>query len=69
MELGTDQATFFDVDAHAILSLPTRGAGDDSWAWELERHGHSVRSAYRLLFDDQWRQLEPGHASPSGDAA
>jgi hypothetical protein len=59
---------FFDVDAHAILSLPTRGTGDDSWAWELERHGtYSVRSAYRLLFDEQWQQLELDHASPSGD--
>ena len=49
MEFGTDQATFFDVDAHAILSLPTRGAGDDSWAWELERHGHSMPELQQLV--------------------
>lgn len=55
------------MDAHAILSLPTRGSGDDVWEWELEWHGlYSVRSAYRQLYDDQGQLLGPD-ASSSGD--
>lgn len=49
---------FVDVDSHAILSTPVRGLGDDIWAWGLERHGlYTIRSAYKLLYDDQCHQL------------
>jgi ribonuclease HI len=59
---------FFDVDAQAILSMPVRGMGNDSWAWELERHGmYSVRSAYHCLFKEQWQQQDTAQASSSGD--
>lgn len=60
---------FVNVDAHAILSTPVRGLGDDVWAWEPEGHGlyYTVRSAYRRLCDEQCRQLEEHWASSSGD--
>lgn len=37
---------FADIDAHAILRTPVRGAGEDCWAWEPELHGsYTVKSA------------------------
>ena len=58
--------TFFNVDAHAILSTPIRGAGADTWSWELERHGlYSVKSAYRKLYDEQCQQMSESNASSS----
>lgn len=60
--------TFLAVDAHAILSTPARGIGPDVWAWGTERHCiYTVRSAYRVLYDDQCRQREENQASSSGD--
>lgn len=59
---------FVNVDAHAILSTPIRGRGDDVWAWEPERHGlYTVRSAYRRLYDDHCQETEEGRVSSSGD--
>jgi hypothetical protein len=50
---------FVDVDAHAILCTPIRGAGEDFWSWELEVHGHySVKSAYRHIYSKQWHQSD-----------
>jgi hypothetical protein len=47
---------FVEVDAHAILSTPVRGRGEDVWAWEPERSGlYTVKSGYRQLYDDQCR--------------
>jgi hypothetical protein len=59
---------FVDVDAHAILCTPIRGAGEDFWSWELEVHGHySVKSAYRHIYSKQWHQSDQRAASSSGD--
>jgi hypothetical protein len=42
--------------------------GQDTWRWEPERHGcYSVRSAYRIIYNEQWQQAEQGRASSSGD--
>ena len=60
--------TFADIDAHAILSTPIRGTGQDIWGWEPEKHGcYSVRSAYRIVYNEHWQQAEQGRASASGD--
>lgn len=59
---------FADVDAHAILRIPVRGAGDDPWAWEPEVRGfYSVKSAYRCLYDERYHQGANDIASTSGD--
>jgi len=59
---------FVNVDARAILSTQIRGAGDDTWAWEPERHGlYTVRSAYRKLYDELNMQTTDGLASSSGE--
>lgn len=66
--VGLIKQVFIDVDAHAILSTPVRGRGDDVWAWGPERNGiYTVRSAYRQLYDDQCRPSEEHRASSSGD--
>jgi hypothetical protein len=58
--------TFFNVDAHAILSTAIRGVGADTWSWEPERHDlYSVKSAYRKLYDEQCQQLIESNASSS----
>lgn len=65
---GLIKQLFVAVDAHAILSTPVSGVGDDAWAWELERHGlYSVRSAYRRLYDDHCQLPDEDFASSSGD--
>jgi hypothetical protein len=52
---------FADIDAHAILRTPILGAGEDTWAWEPELHGtYTVKSAYRLLYDEQWHHADEG---------
>ena len=57
--------TFINVDVQSILRTPIRA---DSWAWELERHGmYTVRSTYRILYDDQNQQHSDGRASSSDD--
>lgn len=59
---------FVEVDAHAILSTPVRGRGEDVWAWEPERCGlYTVKSGYILLYDDQCKQVEEHRASSSSD--
>lgn len=61
--------TFTPVDAHAILSTPVRGSGEDFWAWELERHDlYSVRSAYRKPFEVREEQRPDGRAGVSHDS-
>lgn len=56
--------TFIPVGVQAILCTPVRGMGDDSWAWEPERHGlYSVRSAYKRLCEDQYRVMDENQAS------
>jgi ribonuclease HI len=59
---------FYDVDVHAIQSVPIRGTGDDSWAWEFEKLGHySVKSAYRLLYSNRRQDMNMNSdASTSG---
>lgn len=60
---------FVDVDATAILCTPIRGAGVDSWAWELEKHGlYTMCSAYRHLYNDRWCQGGDDRASASEDS-
>lgn len=60
--------TFEDIDANAVLSTPLRGIDDHSWGWVPERHGgYSVRSAYKLLYDEQCQFADQGRASVSGD--
>lgn len=57
---------FISIDVQAILCTPIRGAGSDTWAWEQERHGmYTVKSAYRILYDEQERQRATGEASIS----
>jgi hypothetical protein len=41
---------FIAPDADAILNIPLRAGGNDSWAWALEKSAvYSVKSAYRSL--------------------
>ena len=55
---------FFNVDAQAILCTPTRGHGNDAWAWEPERHGlYTIGSAYRKLYEDNNQPVNDGGAS------
>jgi hypothetical protein len=40
------------VDREAILKIPIGRLEEDTWAWQLERHGNfTVRSAYRALLN------------------
>ncbi|XP_021745647.1 uncharacterized protein LOC110711544 [Chenopodium quinoa] len=51
-----------------ILSIPIRGRLPiDRLCWDIEKNGeYSVKSAYRALFDDDWKSEEeassPGHS-------
>lgn len=41
------------IDEEAILRIKIGGGGEDSWAWEPEKHGlYSVKSTYRLIYQD-----------------
>lgn len=62
------RASFFGIDAEAILRIPVRGLGEDLWAWEPEKHGiYSVKSAYKLLDTMRWRQENAERAGASED--
>lgn len=53
---GLVRDVFFPVDAYAILKIPISVDSEDFWAWSAERHGnYSVKSAYRLLDEEQRR--------------
>lgn len=55
---------FEDIDADAILRTPLRGEGEDTWGWAPEKHGcYPVRSAYRLLYDEDWHLADQTRAS------
>ena len=57
---------FVEFDAQAILRTPIRGSGEDTWAWEPERHGtYTVKSAYRRSYELKWHQTESERASSS----
>ncbi|GJM95149.1 hypothetical protein PR202_ga11856 [Eleusine coracana subsp. coracana] len=57
---------FIDIDTDAILHTPTRGAHQDVWAWELEKHGmYSVKSAYKLLDARRHQTATMTDAGPS----
>lgn len=50
----------FDVDG--ILSIPiSKRLPDDKLCWDLEKDGiYSVRSAYKMIFSDEWSAgMEP----------
>lgn len=36
-------------DENLILSIPTFGDADDTWAWHFEEKGHEPQSSYTLI--------------------
>jgi hypothetical protein len=63
--------SFMALEAAEILKVkPNNSIVSDVWAWAFERHGHySVRSAYRLLKEEQTATAMgvSGETSSSGD--
>ena len=52
------RTNFTVIDAEAILRIPVN-AGEDFWAWQPDKMGiFSVRSAYKLLTEEQGRMTQ-----------
>jgi hypothetical protein len=47
------------IDSEAVMRIPVWRLEEDTWAWQLERHGNfTVRSAYRALLQANFT-IEP----------
>ena len=62
------QENLFPMDAQAVKGIPLVHCQGDFWAWSTKHHGlYSVRSAYRLLAEQEYheRHHREGRASHS----
>ena len=61
---------FLPLDAHEILKVrPCTRSSDDVLSWAGEKNGNfSVKSAYRIAFDERTRNdQESSSSAPGGD--
>ena len=59
-------SSFLPIDQERIMSIPLSSRlPEDTLCWDLEKDEvYSVRSAYRTMFDDDWKKKEENTSSP-----